>query len=190
MTLKRVSVLLLLILQLGLYARAQTIYRSTSDSDVTISGSSTLHAWTMTSKDPKVRAELLTDAEGNLNALNSLTLSLRGESLKSGHSAMDKNAYSALDTDTYKYITFTLVSATVNTKTIVCKGNLSIAGVTKLITVEASFKESSGKNILCVGTKEIKMSDYGVEPPVFMFGTVKTGDEINIDFNIRLTPGN
>jgi hypothetical protein len=33
----------------------------------------------------------------------------------------------------------------------------------------------------------MKMSDFQVEAPSFMFGSVKTGDEITISFNIDLT---
>jgi hypothetical protein len=32
----------------------------------------------------------------------------------------------------------------------------------------------------------MKMSDFQVEAPSFMFGSVKTGDEITISFNIDL----
>jgi len=36
--------------------------------------------------------------------------------------------------------------------------------------------------------KKIKMSDYGIDPPSFMFGTVKTGDEMTVSFNVNLAP--
>jgi hypothetical protein len=32
----------------------------------------------------------------------------------------------------------------------------------------------------------IKMSEYNVEPPSFMFGAMKTGDEITVKFNVTL----
>ena len=35
------------------------------------------------------------------------------------------------------------------------------------------------------GSIKIVMSDYGIEPPVAMFGTLKTGDEVTIDFELK-----
>ncbi len=36
--------------------------------------------------------------------------------------------------------------------------------------------------------KKLKMSDFGVEPPNAMLGTLKTDDEISISFKITLIP--
>jgi hypothetical protein len=38
------------------------------------------------------------------------------------------------------------------------------------------------------GSKPIKMSEYNVEPPSFMFGSVKTGNDITITIDVTLTP--
>ena len=37
-----------------------------------------------------------------------------------------------------------------------------------------------------VGEKSIKMTSYGVEPPTALLGTIKTGDDLTIKFNIKL----
>jgi hypothetical protein len=42
------------------------------------------------------------------------------------------------------------------------------------------------KSFTSHGVKSIKMSDYDIEAPSFAFGTVKTGDEIQIHFSIKL----
>jgi hypothetical protein len=36
------------------------------------------------------------------------------------------------------------------------------------------------------GTKVIKMTDWKVKPPVVMFGTIKTGDQITIGYNLKI----
>jgi len=38
--------------------------------------------------------------------------------------------------------------------------------------------------INCSGTEALKMSDYKVEPPSFLFGAMKTDDAIKVDFNV------
>jgi hypothetical protein len=40
--------------------------------------------------------------------------------------------------------------------------------------------------MVCKGSKKIKMTDFNVEPPSFMFGSVKTGDEITVTFDVTL----
>lgn len=167
--------------------KAQILYRQTGDSNLAISGTSTLHEWTLTTKEPKYQASFELNEEGAPVGLNSLLLTVRCESLKSGHSAMDKNTYSTLNTDTYKSISFSMVSATFVNKKIQCEGDLTVAGVTKRITVEAVYKVVN-QSIVCSGTRKIKMSDFGIDPPSFMFGTVRTGDELTVSFNVSLAP--
>jgi len=166
---------------------AQILYSQTGDSYLAISGTSTLHEWTLTTKEPKYQASFELNEQGAPVGLNSLLLTVRCESLKSGHSAMDKNTYSTLNTDTYKSITFSMVSAAFVNRKIQCEGDLTVAGVTKRITVEAAYKVVN-QSIVCSGTKKIKMSDYGIDPPSFMFGTVRTGDEMTVSFTVNLAP--
>lgn len=165
---------------------AQQSYRQTGESYVSISGTSTLHEWTMTSKDARYQAILELSENGKLKSISSLTMTLKSESLKSGHAAMDKNAYSTLATTTYKNIVFELTSAQVAGDKIVCEGNLTVAGVTKKIDVTGEVRVLPDKTLLLSGSKKLKMTDFNVEPPTFMFGTVTTGDEITVTINANL----
>jgi hypothetical protein len=51
--------------------------------------------------------------------------------------------------------------------------------------VDVTYEMKNG-TLVCKGSKRIKMTDYKVEPPSFMFGTIKTGDEITISFDVTL----
>lgn len=168
-------------------AFTQILYKQSSNSTLTISGTSTIHDWSMTSKEAKCQASFEINPDGTPTKLNSLSLTVRSESLKSEHVAMDKNAYSSLNTEEHKSITFDLKSATIVQKTIQCIGNLTIAGITKEITVDGVYKVMPNYSILCIGSKKINMSDFEVDAPSFMFGTVKTGDEITVKFSVSLT---
>ena len=180
-------ILALLITSYG-HTKSQNLYRSSRDSKIVVSGTSTLHDWSLTSKEVKIQAEINVNAEGALAGINSLTLSVRSESLKSGHSAMDKNTYSVLDTDIHKNITFVLNSSTVNQQKITGKGNLTIAGSSQPVTLETTCKILPDRIVHCTGAKDVKMSDFGIDPPSFMFGTVKTGDQVKVSFDVKLTP--
>lgn len=109
-----------------------------------------------------------------------------GGEFKSDHLAMDKNAHSSLNTEEHKSITFDLTSATIAQTKIQCTGNLTIARVTKELG-DVEYKVRPDDGLLCTGSKKINMSDFEVDPPTFMFGTVKTGDEITVKFSISLT---
>jgi polyisoprenoid-binding protein YceI len=168
--------------------QAQTAYKQTDDSYITVAGTSTLHAWTMTSKDTQYQATFEHGPDGAPAQLKALSLNIPSQSLKSEHTAMDKNAYSSLKTDKYKTINFSLTTSSVEKNIIKCSGNLTIAGVTKLINVDANCQVKPDMSMRCTGSKAFKMSDFQIEPPSFMFGTVKTGDEITISFNADLAP--
>lgn len=184
----RIVLTCLLISTLALQTQAQTAYKQTAASFITVAGTSTLHAWTMTSKDTQYQATFENGPDGAPAQLKALSLTIPSQSLKSEHSGMDKNAYSSLKTDKFKNITFNLTTASVEKNIYKCTGNLTIVGVTKLTNVDANCQVKPDQSMTCTGSKTFKMSDFQVDPPSFMFGTVKTGDEITITFNAELAP--
>ena len=101
---------------------------------------------------------------------------------------MNNNTYKALKADDHPEIIFALatqlpgIPVDAKGKVIAAKVNLSIAGVTKTIDMSVTVTAVSHGNIAFEGSKTIKMTDYGVKPPVAMLGTMKTGDEITIHF--------
>ncbi len=170
-----------------LSAAGQANYRQSGTSNVTIAGTSTMHDWTMTSTGANYNATFEVNADGTPSKLSMVTFTLPAESLKSKEKAMDKNAYKSLNTDKYKDITFQLTAAKITGKTIACTGNLTISGTTKPVEVDVTFESKNG-TLVCKGSKKIKMTDFKVEPPSFMFGTIKTGDEITVSFDVSLSP--
>ncbi len=166
-------------------ASGQANYRQSGTTNVTIAGTSTMHDWTMTSTGANYNATFEVNADGTPSKLTMVTFTLPAESLKSHEKAMDKNAYKSLNTDKYKDITFQLTSSKITGKTITCNGNLTISGTTKPLEVDVTY-EAKNVTLVFKGSKKIKMTDFKVEPPSFMFGTIKTGDEITISFDVTL----
>jgi polyisoprenoid-binding protein YceI len=166
---------------------AQQSYRQTGSPIFTIAGTSTMHDWTMTSQGATYNATLEVSGDGTPTKLSLVTVTLPAESLKSKEKAMDKNAYKSLNTDKYKDITYQLTSSKITGKTITCSGNLTIAGTTKPIDVDVVYEVRNGA-LFFKGSKKIKMTDFKVEPPTFMFGAIKTGDDLTITFEVTLAP--
>ncbi|MDI3521447.1 MAG: hypothetical protein PWR04_1435, partial [Anaerophaga sp.] len=64
--------------------------------------------------------------------------------------------------------------------------NLTIAGETKPIEIALNANISPQKEVSVSGETTLKMTDFDVEPPTVMFGTIKTADEVTINFNLTL----
>jgi len=175
------------LLILGL--NAQTHYIGTSV-DLIISGTSTLHDWTMKDVKADCSATIDLNPSGQVDALTALIFSTPVNALKSEHSSMDNNAYKALKSDknpsiTYTMTTVTLAQTTAGT-TVTCKGKLTIAGTTRDEDLVAVCKASPDGTLTITGTKPISMQQYQISPPTFMLGAVKTGNDIVLTFNLRL----
>ena len=171
---------------------AQTNYQSTTG-QTTIKGTSTLHDWDMTSSKGQTKASFM--VQGNqVTGISTLTFTVPAESLKSDKSGLDKNAYKALNTGKHANITFTMTSGTVtstgnNTFQVKATGNLNIAGTSKPTTITATGQlNPADKSITAKGSTTFKMTEYKVTPPTVMLGTIKTGDEVTIDYQVKLTP--
>ena len=173
--------------------KAQTTYKinESKDMDMKLSGTSTLHKWSMDAKTFSGDADF-NFKPGNpeqLISVKSLTFSLAVADLKSSESGLNKNAYKALKTKEYKDIDYKLLSATIspekdNKFLIRAKGELTIAGVTKEVAMDVYCVVNEDKTIICTGSEKLNMTDYAVKPPTFMLGAMKTGDAITLDFTL------
>ena len=174
-------------------AQAQTTYKinESKDMDMKLSGTSTLHNWTMEAKAFSGEAQFdFTPPNGDqLSSIKSLTFTLAVRDLKSGEKGLDKNAYKSLKTGDYKDIYYKLISAKVlsgkgNKYLLKTHGNLSIAGVTKEVDMDVYCTVNKDASITCTGSEKLEMTDYKVKPPTFMLGAMKTGDAISLDFRL------
>ena len=128
--------------------------------------------------------------DGKIISLSKLSFSLPAKSLKSGHTAMDKNTYKAFKTDANPNIGFVMSSATVTSKSanhyqFDCVGTMTIAGTAKQTNLVATaVYNPADKSLTVTGVKKMKMTDYNVKPPTVMLGAIKTGNDISIAYNL------
>jgi len=165
---------------------AQTFNLNNGASNLKVEGTSNIHDWELSAKELQGSMKVQME-EGQLVQLDQLQFAVVAESLKSGKGGMDKNTYKALDTDKHKRITYELT----NVKNLDCTSNssckittsgyLTIAGTKKPVDLTFDAKVT-GNQITLSGSKKIKMTDFKVDPPTAMFGTITTGDEVNIKF--------
>lgn len=100
---------------------------------------------------------------------------------------MNKKVREALGVNKATNMTFVLTSATTTPAAngafkADLKGSLKMAGVTKPINVIASGKSLTNNQIQFEGSIDIVMSDYGIDPPTALLGTLHTGDKVTVRF--------
>ena len=173
-------------------ASVKKTYTMSKDYVVTINGTSNLHNW-------KEKVEIVTgsgvvnwNSDGSFD-LETTSIKLNVHSIKSDMGAiMNNNTYKALKADANPEIIFSLTvpilsnPANSNKRSIAAKGNLTIAGVTRLVTMPVKLTMQSHEKLTLEGSQTIRMTDYKVTPPVALMGTMRTGDEITINFKINL----
>lgn len=172
-------------------AHAQTKYQSVGGVKLVIEGTSNIHDWDMKSDKGYCSSLFDITKEGTLNGVSFINFTVPAESLKSEHSGMDKNTYKALNTAKYSNISFTASSVTVKPVgaagyLLTAKGRLTISGVTKDVVLTANGNMNADKSISYTGAYKIKMTDYNVEPPSLMLGAIKTGEFVNVKFDLLL----
>ncbi len=165
-------------------ATAQKSYTLDSKSTFSVAGTSTLHDWEMKSASGTGTANL-TIANSKLTDIESLSVTLLAESVKSEKKSMDKVAYETLKTDKNKNIKYVLKSAEkVNETTWELTGTYTIAGVSKVYkTTVKTTVTKDGLNLQ--GTNKITFTDFGMKSPTAMLGTIKTGQDLTIKFNLN-----
>ncbi len=170
------------------FLNAQEYKLLLSESTLTVDGTSNLHDWSIEAKAMSGTAGF-TVSGTDITALKNLTFVVEVEQLKSGKSGMDKNTFKALNSSKYKTINFKVtkvVKVTKNTNgtfTIETLGDLTINGVTKNIGQAFTAKLVDSK-VQLIGKQTLNMTQYSVEPPTALLGTIKTGENVTINFSV------
>lgn len=187
---KKLFPVVLLVLACLSYASAQNAYESTA-SQLFIEGTSTVHDWKSEATKVTASGDMILEAS-TLKAIKNLKVEIPVGSIKSTKgSMMDKKTWGALKKETCPTITYVLTKVNSLTKSgdsydIKATGNLTIAGETRSIEMTVKAKVAGDGSIQLEGSKKLKMTDYKIDPPTALMGTMKTGDDITIGFNVKM----
>jgi polyisoprenoid-binding protein YceI len=157
---------------------------------IILKGTSTLH-------DYECKSTALTgvvEMDTLMRTFTSAEVSIPVKSIHSESSSMDDNMYEALKVEEYSDIKFSLFhsdntgeeSLIRSDSTLHLKGMLSIAGKEHLIDLLVKVIKNKNGIITVHGEKTLRMTDYDIKPPTFMFGIMKTGNEVTIEFVVSL----
>jgi len=169
------KVIALLFLSFAYIGFAQETYTISSDSKLTIDGTSTVHDWTV----------LANSMTGNVTAEEGLPKTIEfevavAEIQSERGAAMDKKMHAALKKEEHPKISFKLTEVKNSTN---LAGKLNIAGQEKAVEIPVKMNTDNG-SLKISGEYAITLQDYGMEPPTAMFGQIIVGNDVTVKFDL------
>lgn len=130
----------------------------------------------------------------NLSAetFQSLTLTIPVEQIEAESGGLTKNIHKYLKADDYPNISFELNNVTDITEQqdgsflITASGIITAAGSENTVEMQVTATVENG-GIQFTGNKELLMTDFGIDPPTAVFGTIRSRDEISIEFDVSFS---
>ena len=182
-------VLIALVALISFAGFGQAIYKQENQTFV-LSGTSNLQDWVMISKEATGTA-IIDIKDNKLYSISFLQISIPSESLKSNKPGMDRIAYKAMRTDLFPTILYTFkevvkIVTRDNQIEMTVRGKLNLSGVEKDLDMNVKGRIHNNQ-IIFEGNAPVRMTNHNIEPPVALFGTVKTGDETSVYFKINFT---
>lgn len=147
---------------------------------IKITGTSSLHDW-----EEQVTEYRVIGVKKD-QTIENLEVKVTTKSLESGKSIMDDKTFEALKADKYPHIILKSTSIVMNNGQISGKGTLELAGAKREIPIKAEYTNLTATALKINGVVSLKMTDFGIDPPTAMFGTMTTGDEVSIIYEIKL----
>ncbi len=189
-TTKIIRIIFILILILGaipfsIAAKTPNHLILKPESKLWLTGDSTLHAY------KSEATEIIVSAEGGKRLLRKFDVEVSVKGLKSGKKTLDKKMIKLLLADENPSVHFHLISYKAPLASqkinfpIEVIGNLSLAGVTRTVSLEGQV-EVQERGFHIQGETSLLMTDFGIEPPTMLAGALKTDDQVIVHYDIFL----
>jgi polyisoprenoid-binding protein YceI len=169
-------------------------------SELSFEGTSTLHGFHC--KTTKLQAMVQVDPAYNEAPLSDLRRPLKTfevvipvKSLTCGNKGLEENMRKTLKADLYPDIRYELstyeiasTSLADNTFTLQTVGKVTVAGKQSTIEMPIRAERLPDGNARATAAQSLQMTDFAIKPPVFMLGTLRTGNKITVSFKLVASP--
>ncbi len=168
---------------------AQEIYRVVPKSTFVIEGTSSFHDWSVEAKnfDGMLEFTQKDPSEDLTGKIVDIALDIKVDAIKSERGkTMDDKMYKALKKERHPRIHFKFEELTRSKqegKEYVVTGILTIAGAARKVRITSGMAHTDDA-IHMTGKKDLKLTDFKMEPPSAMFGQIVTGDDIEVAFDL------
>ena len=156
-----------------------------SGSRVWVQGTSTVRSWRCESTQVSGSAQAAgTELAQVAQASGEITIPLSSLDCRNG--TMNGHMRNALKADQNPTLRFRATSVAVTPEGAVrMTGPLTIAGQTREVTINGTAAAQNGR-LRVTGSKQLTMTDFGVQPPRLMAGTMRVHPPVTIGFDVVL----
>ncbi len=165
------------------------------ESRLRVAGTSTVRSFQCqaTSFDAKIESAAAGAVAAVLageKAVSAVTVTVPVEKLDCKNSTMNEHMRKALKASQNPTVVFRVnayeLTRAADAVAVTLDGTLTLGGVEKPITVIAQAKPGENGTLLVSGTREVRMTEFGLKPPTLMLGTMKVDERIKVGFDVVL----
>jgi len=196
MTLKRIRASLAIATLLPLMAASTRAPLDVQpESQLWIAGTSTVRAFQCQAGtfDAKIESSGTSAVAAVLEgerAVSSVMVSVPVEKLDCRNSTMNEHMRKAIKASQFPTIVFRAstyeLAKSSDGVAVTLNGTLTLGGVEKPITINAQAKPGDNGTLVVSGTREVRMTEFGLKPPTLMLGTLKVDERIKVGFDVVL----
>jgi polyisoprenoid-binding protein YceI len=174
----------ILVVQVNVLAQERFVVAE--QSKMVIKGTSSIHDWETNVTEINGSGVFALNSN-SVESVNNFQMSIPVKSLESGKKGLDNKVYEALKANKSPKIEFQFRDANqITPGKITVNGKMTIAGKSKDVQLTSDYKVEKG-NVIVNGSHSMKMTEFDVDPPTAMLGTVRAGDQIQIEYNLVFT---
>jgi polyisoprenoid-binding protein YceI len=165
------------------------------ESRLWVAGTSTVRAFQCQAAafDAKVEsagANAVAEVLAGQKAVSSVEVTVPAEKLDCRNGTMNEHLRKAIKAKEFPTVVFRASSYDLarasDSVTVTLNGSLTLGGVEKPITVKALAKAGDNGTLIVSGTREVRMTEFGLKPPTLMLGTMKVDEKITVGFDVVL----
>ncbi len=180
---------------LGAWVSLSDPLRLVPESHLWVDGTSTVRDFTCKAAVVEAVVETASDRAvpavlAGENGVRTVSLSVPVAKLDCGNGQMNEHMLKAMKAKDFAAIEFKLESYDLikgaDATAATLRGNLTLGGVTKPITMAATLTPGPTGALRVVGSYELNMKEYDLTPPKLMLGTLKVREKVKVGFDLTL----
>jgi polyisoprenoid-binding protein YceI len=179
-------------------AQAQR-YVISDASQIKLSGTSTVNSFECEAETLEFDYRVRHQIEGNGFSVPGVSLVVPVHGLDCANRRMNRDLQDALQADQFPDVRLDVFRINLvpearadaekkDTPQVELVGRMTLAGVSRDVTIRLSGWLDERLRLHGLGSLEVKMTDFGVEPPTALLGLVKAHDDITIHFHLMADP--
>ncbi len=180
------SVLLMLITGIG-YAQDTVSVKIRPVSTLEIHGKTNINSFTcaQTHTLPEDIKEITLCQDGSMIGFINAELVIPVNDFDCGHKIMTKDFQEILESDKNPFLRIRLHSVRTTSTGMLADVSIRIAGVSQRYKIPVTVSNNNTA-LTGIGERQVKFSEFNLDPPVKFMGMVKVKEELNITFNISI----